>query len=120
MLTSAALLLVGRNVSACSASQESGAWSVDPEPRVRIGWTSGQPETEFFDVVAAALLPDGAIVIADRGLAKVTVVGSDGSFRFAVGGSGDGPGEFAGLAQVLVDDRRHIHAFDARHQRLTE
>ncbi|MFV1988825.1 MAG: hypothetical protein ACC682_16250 [Gemmatimonadota bacterium] len=118
--TSVALVLVCWIVATGAASQDSGDWSIDPEPSVRVGWITDQPETEFFGVVAAVRLPDGAIAIADRGLAKVTLVEADGSVRFAVGGSGDGPGEFAGLAQVLVDDRGHIYAFDARHQRLTE
>jgi len=119
-LATAAVVLLGLDATAAAASQDSTAWFIDTEPLVQIGWVADQPDTDFFDVVAAVLLPDGSIAIADRGLAKITLVGADGSVRFAVGGSGEGPGEFGGLAQVLVDDRGHIHAFDARHQRLTE
>jgi len=119
-LACAALVLVCSNAATGAAFQDSGIWSVEREPLVRAGWVAGQPDTEFFDVVATARLPDGAIAIADRGLARVTVVEADGSVRFAVGGSGDGPGGFARLAQVLVDDGGHLHALDARHQRLTE
>jgi hypothetical protein len=116
----AALVLVCSNAATGAAFQDSGTWSVEQEPLVRIGWVADQPDTEFFDVVGTARLPDGAIAIADRGLPTVTVVEADGSVRFSVGISGDGPEGFADLEQVLVDDGGHIHAFDARHQRLTE
>lgn len=116
----AALILGCSNAATGAAFQDSGTWSVEREPLVGIGWVAGQPDTEFFDVVATERLPDGAIAIADRGLPRVAVVEADGSVRFAVGVSGDGPGGFADLVQVLVDDSGHLHAFDARHQRLTE
>lgn len=113
-------LLLGFGAAPLAAFQESGGWSVDAEPRIRVGWLDHRPETEFFDVVGAALLPDGALAIADRGLAAITVVEADGSLRFVVGGSGEGPGEFESLARLVVDDRGHLYAFDSRLQRLTE
>ncbi|MDX1393844.1 MAG: hypothetical protein R3195_05615 [Gemmatimonadota bacterium] len=103
-----------------AALRQGSDWTIDPEPRMRAGWLADQPETEFFSVVDVALLPDGAVAVADRGLARVVVIEPDGSLRVAFGGSGDGPGEFAGLSQVFVDGDGHVRTFDTRHQRLTE
>lgn len=116
---SAAAVLLGCARVAVVA-QDPGAWRIDPEPRLRIGWVDGHPETEFFDVVSVARLPDGGIAIAARGLSRIIVARADGTVAFSVGGAGDGPGEFADLARVLVDDDGHLYAFDARHQRITE
>lgn len=68
-------------------------WRVDPEPRVRIGLTEGDPPYLFSNIEAALLLSDGRIAVADRGSSELRFYSADGVFERAVGGPGEGPGE---------------------------
>lgn len=47
------------------------AWTVHAEPLVEIGTVSGALEYQFSDVVAAARLSNGDIVVADRGASEL-------------------------------------------------
>lgn len=91
------------------------------EPRLRIGSLDGPEETQLFDVRFATVLSDGRIVIGNNGSSELRFFGADGRFEFAVGGEGEGPGEFRSLFPVftrLPGDT--LRLFDGRTRRITE
>jgi hypothetical protein len=62
-------------------------------PALVIG-TRPEPSYELSRVAGAARLSDGRIVIADGGSLQLRFFDSQGVFSNAVGGPGEGPGEF--------------------------
>ena len=72
------------------------------EPTVSIGVTGGQEEQELFEVSAAARLADGSIVVYESGAFRLQKFGPDGEHLWSRGQPGEGPGDFANFAQLLV------------------
>lgn len=60
------------------------------------------PETVLFQVTGVALLPDGRIVVANRGDASVRLYDASGRVEWRAGREGDGPGEFRDLRGVVL------------------
>lgn len=93
---------------------------VAAEPRLEAGEGGvGLDAAEMFhDVRSPFLLDDGRLAVPDGGSRSIRVFGSDGSLDRSLGGSGEGPGEFARL-----DEAWHrgdtIEAWDWRLGRLT-
>ena len=73
------------------------AWTVEDEPVLEIGTVTGAPEYQFTEVVAAVRLSNGDIVVADRGASELRRYDATGSFQWASGRFGEGPGEFESL-----------------------
>lgn len=94
------------------------AWRPAPEPAVAIGVLEGPEEYQLFRVRDAGRLPGGRIVVANAGTSELRFYGPDGSYLFAAGGSGDGPGEFQRLSRVDVG-RDSVWAFDAGNRRVS-
>lgn len=95
------------------------AWSLTPEPKLTIGSIDGPPGTRLFRVVSAARLSDGRLVVANAGTSELRFFASDGVFLAAVGGDGDGPGEFGSLSLVAPISGDSVLAYDRRHRRAT-
>ncbi len=72
------------------------------EPMVSIGVTGGQEEQELFEVAGAARLADGSIVVYESGAFRLQKFGPDGEHVWSRGQPGEGPGDFANFAQLLV------------------
>jgi len=73
----------------------SGAgWSIAPEPAVEIGVAEGEPPYMLYSVTDARRMSDGRIAVLNNGSREVRFYDADGSFLGAVGGEGEGPGEF--------------------------
>lgn len=71
-------------------------WSVNPAPILRIGAENGS--TDLFDVVRGATrLPNGDIMVGDRGTPALRRYSPTGKFIAGHGKSGEGPGEFVEL-----------------------
>ncbi len=69
-------------------------WSVDPEPFMDLT-TSGTGDAHwFYRVSDATRLSDGSIAVAENDSDEVRFFSSEGAFLKAVGGEGEGPGEF--------------------------
>ena len=64
------------------------------EPRVTIGQAIGEDPYHLYRVFGATVLSDGRIALVNQGSQELRVYGPDGSFLFASGRRGDGPGEF--------------------------
>ena len=75
-------------------------WTVEPEPLLEIGTVTGAPEYQFTDVVAAARLSNGDIVVAERAASELRSYDAAGNFQWRTGRSGEGPGEFRSLDLV--------------------
>ena len=113
---SAAITLLESAEPAWSAEE---AWRVGERPIVDIGSLDGPPEYQLYRVADAARLPDGRIVVANRGSGQLRLFDADGTFLRAIGKEGDGPGEFRGLSAVWPYRADSILAWDSRHIRLT-
>ncbi|WP_420634354.1 6-bladed beta-propeller [Candidatus Palauibacter sp.] len=95
-------------------------WTVSPEAERVHGWMEGEPDSDFSDIVSVIHGPDGSIAVADRLLARITVLSADGTVLAAMGREGDGPGEFRSLSGIVVDGEGRLFTFDDMHQRLSE
>ncbi len=84
---------------------DSARWRVDPEPVLDLAESGTGDGHNFYQVRNVSRLPDGGIVVVNRGSNEIRKFSADGSLVGAAGGHGEGPGEFANLQQVeLVGD----------------
>jgi hypothetical protein len=74
-------------------------------------------------IAGVAVRDDGTLFLADRGEAIVHVFGPTGDYRTAIGGKGEGPGEFLSASApklyngelfVLDGQQRRVSVFDAQ------
>lgn len=82
------------------------------ETVVVVGRDSDQPEY-LFHRIRDGILTDDGFWIANGGSNEIRFYSSDGSFRSALGGPGDGPGEFRSLARIFLLEPDSLLAFDA-------
>ena len=75
-------------------------WTVGSEPAVSIGALEGADPYLLDGVRDLLTLPDGRIVVANRGSHELRVFDAAGSHLATWGGEGEGPGEFNSLVQV--------------------
>jgi hypothetical protein len=75
---------------------------------------------DMYRPVAARLLPDGGVLIANAGSHEIVHLDGSGQLARRFGREGDGPGEFRGLSALFVTDSMTVVAYDARHARLAE
>lgn len=94
------------------------AWVVVEPPLVEIGGT-GSPDAELYNVSGVARLRDGTIVVADRGSHQLRFFATDGTFRSASGGEGEGPGEFRNLRFLRATPDDTLITFDLRLLRIS-
>jgi hypothetical protein len=93
---------------------------VGEEPVVRVGARGTETEeTTFGTIQYVVVLSDGRMVAADPMLRQLRVYGPDGSYLNALGGPGEGPGEFERLDRIagIVGDSvavRDVGAFDGK------
>lgn len=95
------------------AAQQPNQWTISSEPVVEIGVLDGDPAYTFASVRAARLLPDGRIVVADRGLSSVRIYDASGGIQSTFGQAGDGPGEFRGIGGISVHPPDTIRVWDS-------
>ncbi|MCY3679683.1 MAG: hypothetical protein OXH66_19130 [Gemmatimonadetes bacterium] len=81
---------------------DSARWRVDPEPLLDLAESGTGDPHNFYQVRDVKRLPDGGIVVVNRGSNEIRTFSADGSFVGAAGGHGEGPGEFTNLQQVEV------------------
>lgn len=73
---------------------KSDQWQLIEPPVVRIGVLEGDPRYEFVNVIAAVRLEDGSIAVLDRSTKQISIFAPTGEFIRAIGGEGEGPGEY--------------------------
>ena len=75
-------------------------WHFVEPPIVVLGVDEGTPPQQFSNIVGAARLSDGRIVIADGQSKEVRYFDEEGTHLLTVGGPGEGPGEFRFLMRL--------------------
>lgn len=73
-------------------------WRIAETPTLSIGAFEGDPAHELYQVMDAARLPDGRIVVANAGSSELRVFDASGAHLASWGGLGEGPGEFGDFA----------------------
>lgn len=116
---SAVLEYDSAGVAVLQSSPPYVTWSLDPDPVVRIGVVDGDPEYQLSEVVYAARLRDGRMVVVDGGSSEVRWYLPDGSFSSRVGGWGEGPAEFRRVVGATLTAHDTLVLYDSRNRRLT-
>ena len=105
---------------------DSARWRVGTRPLLDLAESGTGDAHDFYGVRNVTRLPDGGIVVVNRGSAEIRKFSADGAFVGSTGGYGEGPGEFSNVQQVelvgdsmLVRDVRRVALFgpDLRHLR---
>lgn len=105
--------------NALSPAEAGTAYRLSEEPEVDIGRVRGPPEYRLHRVYGATRLSDGRIVVLDNGSLQVRFYSPEGKFLRAVGGEGEGPGEFASLWALFRLRKDSIVVWDHDLQRIT-
>ncbi|MEX2529373.1 MAG: hypothetical protein WD960_01255 [Gemmatimonadota bacterium] len=69
-------------------------WTVDTLPDLEIGHLFGEASTQFHRIGGITSAPGGEVVVVDGGSAELRWFAASGEARLALGGEGDGPGDF--------------------------
>lgn len=93
--------------------------AMDTVPALDIGGGDGGQDYDFDQVVGAARLSDGKIVVADLGSGELRYYDSAGTFIRRAGRKGSGPGEFQALTLLWGTPADSLLAFDAAARRVS-
>jgi hypothetical protein len=93
-------------------------WSAGPEPVLSIGSLDGVDDA-LYGVSGLDRLSDGTWVVANRGLSELRLFDAEGAFVRAIGGPGEGPGEFTALSAVFVLPGDSLLTWDFQRRRAT-
>lgn len=88
-------------------------WATADAPVLSVGEQEGAPEYLFDDIRAVRITGSGGIAVADRGSNSVRVYDADGLVTATMGRTGEGPGEFTGLAHLELHPPDTLLAYDA-------
>ncbi len=80
----------------------------------------GSSAMMFERISGGERLEDGSVVVADEGAAEVRKFAADGAHLWTVGGRGEGPGDFEGLALLRNCSEGKITVYDRHLFRVTE
>ncbi|MDE0475972.1 MAG: hypothetical protein OXI50_15565 [Gammaproteobacteria bacterium] len=94
---------------------DSAHWRVGVEPLVDLAESGTGDAHHFYSVRDVRRLPDGGIVVANRGSDEIRKFSPDGGFVRSAGGSGEGPGEFTNLQRIeLIGDSMLVLDWNGR------
>ena len=77
-------------------------WQISDEPEIDIGAVEGSESETLFRVSDTKRLSDGRVVVANSGTSQIRYYDLDGKLDTIAGKSGDGPGEFRRITQLIV------------------
>lgn len=95
------------------------AWRITTAPVLEIGLLSGAQEYSFDRLGRVLRLSDRRLVVPNRGTQELRFFSEDGVFQKAVGGAGEGPGQFQSMS-VWPGAADTIWVADPRLGRLTQ
>jgi hypothetical protein len=113
---SAGITIVETHSAAWGPGEE---WRLADGPGTVIGGSDEEPGQVLFQANSAFRLPDGRIVVGDNGTSEIRFFDERGGFLEAVGGKGEGPGEFRMLELVARYGSDSIIAWDRRGRRIS-
>jgi hypothetical protein len=94
-------------------------WTLSGEPLLEIGVREGEDAYQLHRARSSARLDDGRIVVANAGSQELRFFDSEGVFLRAVGGDGEGPGEFRYPTRVRKTGQDSLLVWDQRLQRIS-
>ncbi len=100
-------------------SADASWWQLSPTPEVDIGSVEGSEAETLFRVTDTKRLEDGRVVVANSGTSQVRYYGVDGKLVASAGTSGEGPGEFQRITQLILMPGDSIVVLDPGARRLT-
>ena len=98
---------------------EGSGWYLGEVPLLDIGRLDGPDETQFFQVSSGTRLSDGSFVLGSFGSHDLRRFTADGEHLWTVGREGEGPGEFAGLTQLVAGPGDTLLTYDFRQRRFS-
>ena len=106
--------------TACTVADRDLGWTVGMDPEWELGG-GNDPDNQFSGIRGIATLTDGGVAVFDMGPRAVRYFGEEGDLIAAVGGPGQGPGEFSRAQAYMFrhPDRDSIVVWDHVLQRLT-
>ncbi len=100
----ALIALTALSTAACSdRTSEAGAlrtWTIDATPSLAITGDDAQGDPQIGSAEGVTRLPDGGVLVADRGLFALRWFDSTGALVRSVGREGKGPNEFEYIARL--------------------
>lgn len=100
-------------------AEAAGFGIVEAVPMAEIGTLEGDAPYQLYLVRDVHRFPDGRLAIANGGSNEVRFYDAAGEYLGAVGGQGDGPGEFQSLASLWARPGDTLWAYDSRHRSFT-
>jgi hypothetical protein len=94
------------------------AWSLSGKPVIAIG-AGAAPKTPLFHVAAVTPLSDGRVGVGTNTPPRALVFDSAGTLVAALGGAGEGPGEFGSVASIVPLAADSLGVWDADRRRLS-
>ncbi|MGD2121774.1 MAG: hypothetical protein PVJ76_08515 [Gemmatimonadota bacterium] len=89
-------------VSSGPSWAEGQQWNLSSQPRLVISPQPDDPEATLYEVVGLLVLPDGRVVVANRGDDCLLLYSAGGERQWKVGRGGDGPSEFRDLRGLAL------------------
>lgn len=93
--------------------------TIAPEPVLSIGAIDGPAEVLFGRIASVAVDGAGNLVVADAQMGEIRIFDASGTHLRTIGGPGEGPGEFRGLAGAWPTAEGAVVAVDPRLDRIT-
>lgn len=88
-------------------------------PELSLGTLDGDETYQFFGVRDLHRYPDGRLAVANSGSHEVRFYTADGTYLDAVGGEGEGPGEFRGMSSLWPRPADTLWVYDSRNRTFT-
>lgn len=94
-------------------------WTLGAEPVVQLGGNATEPTYDFSQVTGALMLGDGSIAVANSATSEIRFFDAAGTFKFASGRQGSGPGEYGAITGMFRTPADSLVVLDILVRRLT-
>lgn len=94
-------------------------WAVSDSPKVQIGVVEGDPAYELRLAIGAVRMPDGRIIVANRGSSELRIYDPEGRHLHTVGREGEGPGEFRNIGDLWLYRGDSLAVYDVSLRRVS-
>ena len=94
-------------------------WELHDVPQLQLTRSAGAAGDELYEVSGAVRFEDGDLAVAVSGAREISFYDADGTPHTAVGGDGEGPGQFRDVTSLVHYGVDSIAVMDRRLRRLT-